>query len=234
MSPSPDRLRATLIGLTAVLMWSTLGLFTAGSVPPFLLNGLCFGLFALLALASMAFRPGAVRALRQPLKVWPFGIVGLFGFHFFYFTSLRNAPPVDTNLINYTWPLLIVLFSGLLPGEKLRWNHLTSAALGLIGAALLVTRGTGLSFEGNGLGYLAACCASLFWSSYSVLSRRLPNVPTDAVAGFCFGTSVLSFACHFAFEETVWPASLSEWGAVLALTGSLSGQSCLLCLGFRR
>lgn len=220
LSPIARRRKATLIGLSAVLMWSTLGLFSAasGKVPPFLLNGLCFGLFGLLALVSMGFRPGAFKALRQPPGILLFGTAGLFGYHFFYFTGIRNAPPVEANLINYGWPLLIVLFSGLLPGERLRWYHTLGALLGLSGVALLVTRGAGLSFSGAyALGYAAALAAALFWSSYSVLSRRLSAVPTDTVAAFCIVTSVLSFACHLAFEETVWPASPSEWGAVAAL-----------------
>lgn len=220
ISAIQHRRRATLIGLTAVLMWSTLGLFTAatGNVPPFLLNGLCFGLFGALALASMGFRPGAFRALRQKPGILLFGTAGLFGYHFFYFTGLRNAPPVEANLINYGWPLLIVLFSGLLPGEKLRWHHGLGAALGLSGVAMLVTRGAGLSFQGDyALGYAAALAAALIWSGYSVLSRRLTSVPTDTVAAFCIATSVLSFAGHLAFEETIWPATTSQWLAVAGL-----------------
>ncbi|WP_067224326.1 DMT family transporter [Stappia indica] len=213
------RLRATLVGLTAVLMWSTLGLFGAasGKVPPFLLNALCFGLSGIVATLWLGLT-GRLARMRQPVGVLAFGTLGLFGFHFFYFTAIRNAPPVDANLINYTWPLLIVVFSALLPGERLKAHHVLGTLLGLAGAALLVTGGKGLTLDpAHAPGYLAACASALFWSSYSVLSRRLGKVPTEAVAGFCLGTSVLSLAAHLAFETTVWPASPSEWGAVLAL-----------------
>lgn len=89
---------------------------------------------------------------------------------------------------------------------------------GLAGDALLVTGDKGLALDpGQAPGYLAACASALFWSSYSVLSRRLGTVPTEAVAGFCLGTSVLSLAAHLAFETTVWPQGGGEWGAVLAL-----------------
>lgn len=217
-SPAP-RLRATMIGLTAVLMWSTLGLFGAasGDVPPFLLNALCFGISGIAATAWLAAR-GRLSLLRQPPGVLAFGILGLFGFHFFYFTAIRNAPPVDANLINYTWPLLIVVFSAFLPGERLKAHHVVGTLLGLAGAALLVTRGTGLALDPQQVpGYLAACASALFWSSYSVLSRRLGSVPTEAVAGFCVGTSVLSLATHFAFETTVWPQTVGEWSSVMGL-----------------
>lgn len=220
MSSAKYRLRATLIGLSAVLMWSTLGLFGAasGKVPPFLLNALCFGLSGVAATVWLGFRGDLLFALRQPLKIWAFGTAGLFGFHFFYFTAIRNAPPVEANLINYTWPLLIVVFSAFLPGEKLRLHHVSGALLGLFGAALLVTKGESLSLDpAYAPGYVAAICSSLFWSSYSVLSRRLGAVPTQAVAGFCLATSALSAAAHLLLEETVWPAGGGEWLAVAAL-----------------
>jgi drug/metabolite transporter (DMT)-like permease len=214
-----QRLKATLIGLTAVLMWATLGLFGAGSgkVPPFLLNTLCFGFSGIMALVWLVLT-GKTRLLRQPLGVWAFGTFGLFGFHFFYFTAIRNAPPVEANLINYTWPLLIVLFSALLPGEQLRLHHVIGAILGLAGAVLLITGGEGVGFSsGSMLGYGAAVASCLFWSSYSVLSRRLGAVPTEAVAGFCLMTAILSGVCHLALEETILPASSLEWASVLAL-----------------
>lgn len=214
-----SKLKATGIGLSAVLMWATLGLFGAGSgeVPPFLLNALCFGTSGVLALIWLAVT-GKLSLLRQPLRVWAFGTFGLFGFHFFYFTAIRNAPPVEANLINYTWPLLIVLFSAFLPGEHLRVHHIAGTVLGLAGAALLISGGEGVDFSGaNALGYAAAVTSSLFWSSYSVLSRRLGAVPTEAVAGFCLMTALLSALCHVFLEETVWPAGTTEWGSVLAL-----------------
>lgn len=214
-----SRLKATGIGLSAVLMWATLGLFGAGSggVPPFLLNALCFGTSGVLALVWLA-ATGKLALVRQPPKVLAFGTFGLFGFHFFYFTAIRNAPPVEANLINYTWPLLIVVFSALLPGERLRLHHVLGTLLGLAGAAILISGGEGISFSGaDALGYGAAIASSLFWSSYSVLSRRLGKVPTEAVAAFCLMTALLSGLCHVVLEETVWPQGAQEWGAVLGL-----------------
>ncbi len=213
------RTRATVIGLSAVLMWATLGVFGAssGNVPPFLLNALCFGISGSLATIWLA-SSGRLGLLRQPARIWIFGTVGLFGFHFFYFTAIRNAPPVEANLINYTWPLLIVLFSAFLPGEKLRAHHVLGTVLGLGGATLLISGGDGIRFsDEHAIGYGAAVASSLFWSSYSVLSRRLGKVPTEAVAGFCLLTAVLSLACHLMLEQTVWPENAVEWASVFAL-----------------
>jgi len=112
---------------------------------------------------------------------------------------------------------LIVLFSALLPNEKLRWFHLAGGVTGFIGAGLLVTRGQGLSFEAQySQGYLAALVCAFIWATYSVLSRHFGTVPTDAVGGFCGVTALLALGCHLLFEQTVWPAGW-QWLAVLCL-----------------
>lgn len=214
-----SRMLATAIGLTAVLMWAALGLMTAtsGRVPAFQMNALAFGISGMTATVWLAVT-GRLAVLRQPAKVWALGVGGLFGFHALYFTSLRLAPPVEANLVNYTWPLLIVVFSGLLPGERLRPHHVVGALLGLLGAAAIVTKGEGLNIDpAHAGGYVAACASALTWAGYSILSRRLGSVPTATVAGFCLATALLSVPCHLAFETTVWPEGATQWAAVIGL-----------------
>ncbi|HEX7006092.1 MAG TPA: DMT family transporter [Alphaproteobacteria bacterium] len=220
MTATPEVARATLIGATAVLLWATLALLTtlSGAVPPFQLVAMAFGLAFLLALGGWLLRGEPVAAhLRQPTQVWALGIGGLFGYHFFYFMALRNAPPVEASLINYLWPLLIVLFSALLPGERLRWFHVAGALAGLAGTMLLIAGDGAAGFAGAyWLGYLAAFACAFVWAGYSVLSRRFGQVPTHAVGGFCGATALLAFICHLLFETTVWPVG-GQWLAVLAL-----------------
>ncbi|SFR02211.1 DMT family transporter [Poseidonocella sedimentorum] len=210
--------RATLIGFGAVLLWALLALFTVGSapVPPLQLNAMCFAIGGTLGLLWSA-RSGGLGALRAVgWRVYVFGIAGLFGYHALYFTALRLAPPAEAGLIAYLWPLLIVLFSGLLPGERLRPGHLVGALAGFSGAALIV--GGGAAFDAAALpGYLIAFACALTWAGYSVGSRRLGAVPTDAVAIFCLGSALLSALLHPLFEETVWPDGALGWAAVAGL-----------------
>jgi drug/metabolite transporter (DMT)-like permease len=163
--------------------------------------------------------------VRWPAKVWLLGIGGLFGYHALYFGALQLAPPAEANLVNYLWPLLIVLLSAPLAAEaergRLGWTHLAGAALGFTGVALLAF-GRGLSFAGDhamghALGYALALGCAFTWALYSVLSRRFGDTPTDAIAGFCAASAVLSLLCHLVFERTVWPATPLAWLAVLAL-----------------
>lgn len=142
--------RPTLIGSTAILMWATLALLTelSGAVPPFQLTAMSF-MIAFFIGIIVWLRAGGnpIRYLKLPKAVWGLGVTGLFGYHLFYFIALQNAPAVEASLIAYLWPLLIVFFSALLPGERLRWFHGMGAIAGFTGVMLLVTKGQALSFD---------------------------------------------------------------------------------------
>jgi drug/metabolite transporter (DMT)-like permease len=213
-------MRATLIGLTAILMWSLLAALTVatGRMPPFQLAAITFAIGACVGPLTWIVRGQGWGALRQPPIAWLVGVGGLFGYHALYFLSLRHAPPAEAGLVNYLWPLLIVLFSAFLPGERLAPHHVVGALLGLTGTVLLFA-GRGVSgFEWqHAPGFLAAFIAAFVWAIYSVASRRLAHVPTDAVAGFCAATALLAAVCHLMLETTIWPETLGQWLAVLAL-----------------
>jgi drug/metabolite transporter (DMT)-like permease len=210
---------ATLIGLTAILMWSLLAALTVatGKIPAFQLAAMTFAIGALVGPVSWIGRPDAVRALRQRPLVWIVGVGGLFGYHALYFLALRFAPPAEAGLLNYLWPLLIVLFSSLLPGERLAPHHLIGAILGLVGTVVLLAGNDAGFAPGQFPGLIAAFVAAFVWAAYSVMSRKLKSVPTDAVAGFCLATALLAAFVHGMVEVTVWPDTSAQWLATIAL-----------------
>jgi len=211
---------ATLIGLTAILMWSLLAVLTVatGKIPAFQLAAMTFAIGALVGSLTWIGRPQAINALRQPPLAWIVGVGGLFGYHALYFLALRFAPPAEAGLLNYLWPLLIVLFSSLLPGERLAPHHIIGALLGLVGTVLLFAGNSSSGFAPGQLpGLVAAFVAAFVWAAYSVMSRKLKSVPTDAVAGFCLATALLAAMVHGLVEVTVWPDTLAQWLAIVAL-----------------
>ena len=211
--------RATLFGFVAVGLWALLAVLTVGSapVPPLLLNTLCFSIGGAIGLVWSGATGGFARMRQVPLHVYAFGTLGLFGYHVLYFSALRLAPPAQAGLIAYLWPLLIVIFSGLLPGEKLRAGHLIGAALGFAGAGLIITGGDAGFNTGALPGYLLALACALTWSTYSVGSRYFGTVPTDAVAIFCVASAILSLPLHLMLEVTALPPTIMGWASVLLL-----------------
>ncbi|MGN6142375.1 MAG: aromatic amino acid exporter YddG [Mesorhizobium sp.] len=211
---------STLIGFAAILTWSFLAFLStaAGPVPPFQLAAMTFFLGGMVGAVSWLFRPGAVKALRQPWQVWALGVAGLCIYHCAYFFAIQSAPPVEASLIAYLWPLLIVVFAASLPGERLRLHHLVGVLLGLAGAVIVITKGgqVGLA-AGIRPGHLIALFCAFIWSGYSVLSRRFGAVLTDVVAGYCLITAAVALGLHLGLETTVVPQTAGEWAAIVVL-----------------
>ncbi len=225
---------ATLAGGGAIVLWAFLGLLSraAAAIPPLQLTAMSFAVAAVLGVAVLVAR-GRLADLRQRPLAWLHGVGGLFGFHALYFTALAWAPAAQANLINYSWPLLIVLLSALLLGMRLTARHMAGTVLGAAGCVLLLSGGAHVS--GTALpGYLAAACSAIVWATYSVLSRKFADVPTGAVAGFCAASAVLAAASHFAVERTVAPDA-TGWLAVLTLgAGPVGGAFFLWDIGMKR
>jgi drug/metabolite transporter (DMT)-like permease len=215
-----SRTKATLVGFTAIGLWSMLAFLTvrAGAIPPFQLTAMVFAVGGLLGLAVYGRKPGFIAGLRQGWPVWALGLGGLFGYHAVYFLALRLAPAAEASLVAYLWPLLIVVFSALLPGESLKRHHVIGVGIGFLGLLVLAFGRGELAFKAEHLpGYVCALASALIWSAYSVLSRRFKQVPTQTVTGFVLVSAVLSLLCHLLFEDTVMPQGTGQWVAILLL-----------------
>jgi drug/metabolite transporter (DMT)-like permease len=208
---------ANLLALGAIALWGALAALgvALAHVPPFLLTGLSLLVGSVIALPLSRFD---WRQWRVPAPTLALGVYGLFGFHFLLFIALRHAPPVQANLVNYLWPLGIVVMAPLfLPGVSLQRRHVLAALLGFAGAALAILgRGTG----GEAVwawGYLPALGSAFIWSSYSLLTRRVKAFPTAAIGSFALVSGLLSLLCHALLETPV--ALTGQDVALIALLG---------------
>lgn len=230
--------RATALGMGAILLWATLASLTvlSGGLPPFQTTAVAFAIGgSVIALA--AFVRGRLGSMLPTPASLALGVYGLFGYHALYFAALRLAPPAEAHLLNSLWALFIVLFASLLPGHKLRINHVAGALLGLSAAALLVWSkgGSGAAGQSTTLGFALAIGCALVWSSYSVASRLLSEVPSESLAVSCLVTAALAVICSLAFESWQPPAGPGQWIALLALGAGPVGAAFLLWdIGMKR
>jgi drug/metabolite transporter (DMT)-like permease len=211
--------RPVLNALAAIALWSTLALLALSlrRVPPFLLVGAALVLGSLWGIRRVRLRDLSPKALLL-------GVYGLFAYHFCLFVALRLAPPVEANLLNYLWPLLIVVLSPLfVRGATLHARHVLGALLGFGGATLLVTGGR-LGLSGTaGAGHVLALAAAFIWSTYSLASRRLGGFPVSAIAAFCLVSGLLSLLCHVLLEPAYRPAAADVPLVLLIGLGPMGG-----------
>jgi drug/metabolite transporter (DMT)-like permease len=236
-----SRSTATLIGFGAILIWSLLAVLTAatGPVPPFQLVAMTFGIGGVLGLAVSAAR-GRLRQVVPPWQVLALGCLGPFGDTTAFFAAVKLAPPAEANLVHYLWPLLIVLFSALLPGGRLKPRHVVGALIGLAATGLILAgRFRPEVFQASDarmwLGFTFAFVGAFAWAAYSVLSRRLAEVPTETVTAVCLMSAALAFLVHLGFETTIWPSRTSEWVGVIGLgLGPVGAAFFLWDVGMKR
>ena len=198
-------MKADLLALAAIGLWASLASLGVelAHMPPFLLTGLGLLVGSLIALPLSR---GRLSQWRVPLPTLLVGIYGLFGFHFLLFLALRLAPAVEANLVNYLWPLGMVVMAPLfLKDVTLHTRHVLAALIGFAGAAtaILGQGGASAGLPEFQVGYVLALGSAFVWASYSLMTRRLPHFPTAAVGSFALVSGLLSLACHFGLEPSV-------------------------------
>jgi drug/metabolite transporter (DMT)-like permease len=217
-------MKADLLALGAIVLWASLATLATllGDIPPFLLTGIGLIIGSLISIPLSGFRLSAWKIPPQTLLV---GVYGLFGYHLMLFIALQSAPAVEANLVNYLWPLLIVVLSPLFTKSlKLGLRAVIAAILGFVGAALAITSSGSTSADaGFELGYVFALAAAIIWATYSLTTTKLQAFPTSAIGLFGLVSGLLAIAAHFVLEEPAVISS-SDWVLLVILgLGPLGG-----------
>ena len=226
---------ANLLALGAIALWASLAALgvALSHVPPFLLTGLSLLVGSVIALPLSRFD---WRQWRVPPATLAMGVYGLFAYHFLLFIALRHAPPVQANLVNYLWPLGIVVMAPLfLPGMSLTTRHVLAALLGFAGAALAILGGRGGGAEAVwAWGYIPAAVSAFIWASYSLMTKRVRAFPTAAIGSFALVSGVLSLLCHLWLEPAT-TLSGRDWSLIAILgLGPLGGAFFLWDAALKR
>jgi len=186
-------------GAGAILCWASLAAAIGESLrvlPPAQILFLGLLIAGLGLSAWQAWRGG------RPLPAWPgwrialLGIYGIWGFHTLLVLALSLAPPIEANVLNYTWPLWIVLLGAALPGHRLR-PSMALGALAAFGGVVLVIAGPRLSgglaaldVASARLGLGLALGAGFCWGSFTVLLRRSGAAERPLMGLFCLLSAV--------------------------------------------
>jgi drug/metabolite transporter (DMT)-like permease len=214
------RLVPSVIGAVGVMLWAaetTLITFTT-AIPPVQTVGLAFVFAALLSpIVWWMTGSGPRDAFRLPASIWLTAVGTLVAYHACIYYATQKAPPAPAAMLQGTTPLMIVLGSALLPGERLRWWHIAGATFGLVGVLLLIDGGEAPGSWPDAAFYLSLIgVAAALWGLYAIFSRSQPDVPTSALGVFYAASAAICLAVHGVLESWVAPTG-SEWAAIAGL-----------------
>jgi drug/metabolite transporter (DMT)-like permease len=217
-------MKADLLTLGAIFLWASLASLVTllSDIPPLLLTGIGLIIGAAVSIPSLRFR---IKPWKVPPKTLLLGVYGLFGYHLMLFLALQNAPAVEANLVNYLWPLLIVLLSPIFTKSlALNFRFVLAAISGFAGAVIAITyNGSGFESLSIEVGYFFALAAAVIWATYSLATTKVPSFPTPAIGLFALVSGVLAIGAHFIFEPAA-AISSSDWLLLVILgAGPLGG-----------
>jgi drug/metabolite transporter (DMT)-like permease len=217
-------MKADLLTLGAIFLWASLASLVTllSDIPPLLLTGIGLIIGAAVSIPSLRF---GIRPWKVPAKTLLLGVYGLFGYHLMLFLALQNAPAVEANLVNYLWPLLIVLLSPIFTKSlALNFRYVLAAISGFAGAVIAITyNGSGLESLSIEVGYFFALAAAVIWATYSLATTKVPSFPTPAIGLFALVSGVLAIGAHFLFEPAAAISSI-DWLLLVVLgAGPLGG-----------
>ena len=229
-STSEKTWRYSFLGYLSLIMWSFGAVFTAliKNLPVFQTLFLVFSISFLLIALKLTLTHTWYR-IKQPWFLWLIGIIGMFGNEYLFIAAFKHAPAVQVDLINYLWPIMVIVFSGLLPNETFKIKYVFAAFIGFYGVFILITNGEGI----HGFhveywqGYCLAFLEAFVWTAYTLFARHYRTVPTEMV-GMYYGVSAL-IACffHFFTEPSVMP-SLGQIGILCLMGLTTQGAAYLL------
>lgn len=122
------------------------------------------------------------RCKRQNLLSISFiGFFGIFGYPIFYFYGLHSPKPIEANIINYLWPLIVLISGFVLGKEKFEFRKLLGVLLGFAGIIFIVadfstftqTHSNNITFNTEYIPYyLPAFMGAIFYGLYTALLRN--------------------------------------------------------------
>ena len=209
--------------LGAILLWALFATLVryAGAAPPLLLTGvaLCCG-----SVASVH----RWREWRVPAPVFGFGVASLFLYHACLVAAFRMAPIAEANLLNYLWPLLIVVLAAYGPaGTGLLPRQLAGCVIAFAGCGIVIAPSAAGLSSGHLGGYTLALFAALCWAVYSIAPGYMAAYSSWATGGFCLGAGLLALGAHFLFEGPYRPTA-GEWAGMAAIGIGPLGLSFVL------
>ena len=144
------------------------------------------------------------------IKIAGLSFLGAFLYYLLLYYGYSNAKGLEVLVLQYSWVVLIVVFSFFILKERLTFRLILSVILGFSGALIVITKG---NFQQIHLSNISADLIVLLAASafalFSVLSKRMKYEPLSMTTYLFACATAFSFAALAIFSEFKLPDSQS-------------------------
>lgn len=164
--------------------------------------------FAFLFLFALNRREGTLKKFSAEeifTAAW-LGFLGLFLYSAFFYYGLARMTSQEACILNYLWPLMIVLFSCPILGEPLTKRKLLAVGMSFVGVVVMMGGASGFSTE-KLWGALSCAVAAACYGLFSVLNKRRRLNQKLAMMIIWGTTAVCAFIAGYFFETWILPGA---------------------------
>jgi drug/metabolite transporter (DMT)-like permease len=208
--PIPSRKNATLIGLVAIVLWSSLvGLIRSVSESLGATGGaaMIYTVASLLLLVTVGFTP--LRAMPRKYLYW--GSALFVSYELCLALSIGHAhsgqQAIEVGMVNYLWPTFTMLAAIAFNGQRANWLVLPGLLTSLAGIAWVLGGEQGLALSGmlanvqrNPLSYGLALAGAFIWAAYCTVTARIAQ-GKNGITLFFMLTALVLWVKYLAFGD---------------------------------
>ena len=226
--------RNYLLAFSAMLMWSTMSgavklLFNrTPSIPNFQVLSVS-AFFAFVALLLYIVVTGKIKAIKQYdfrdiLNMSGLGFLGFFMYTSLYFYGISVLTAQEACIVNHLWPMMIVVFSVIILGEKLSAVKIGALASSFIGVVIL---SGGIHGDGQIWGILSCAAGAVCYGLFTALNKK-KDYDQNIAMTIMWLVTALAAAVAGLFTETWVPLSTTEIIGLLWIGAATDAAAYLL------
>ena len=220
MKISQSNIGIIYIGL-CIFLWSLLGIFVKFAQSnldhyQYMFYSSAFSFLSLLVLSIINKNLKEIFTYSKKILLFLFALGFLdFTFYLLLYFGYHHANSLEVLVIQYTWPIFIVILSLIILKEEFTKRKLFAVILGFIGVSLVITKGNISSFSFESIDVLLIVMLSAFcFALFSVLSKKVKIDAINAVMIYFFAATIYSFISMQIFSSFVFPTS-KDWISIL-------------------
>ena len=207
-----DRFSPYLLLVLTILFWAgnfNLARAIHADVPPL---GLSFWRWAVAALILLPFAWGSMRAALPLARehwrlVLALAVLGIAGFNSLVYVGLQTTTATNGVLLQSVTPITMILLAGLVLHEKSTLAQWAGIGVSLVGVLVIITKADWRIFQQLAFnrGDMWIVLATLDWSLYTVLLRKLPQgLRGMPILGFSITLGALAILPLYVYESVTF------------------------------